>query len=97
MGIQSPYFLLDTGFTCDLVVPSELAKDLGLNLNGVTPMRTDNNEIMYVQTGTALRVMECIKIYISILVSKGIPLLGISFMEKLGYKAIIDCNIKLLC
>jgi predicted aspartyl protease len=54
LGIQSPYFLLYTGFTGDLVVPPELAKDLGLNLDGVTPMRTASNEIVYVQTGTAL-------------------------------------------
>jgi hypothetical protein len=38
--------------------------------------------------------MEGNKTYITVLVSEGMPLLGISFMEKFGYAAIIDCKKK---
>jgi len=34
------------------------------------------------------------KNYITILASEGIPILGINFMEKFGYTAIIDCKKK---
>lgn len=92
--IQSPYFLLDTGFSGDIVVPPEVARDLGVTLDGVTTMKTVDNKQVYVKSGTAFGVMEGQSVYITILVAEGMPLLGISFMEKFGYKAIVDCKLK---
>ena len=92
--IQSPHFLLDTGFTGDLVVPSEVAKDLGITLDGLTTMKMVDNKNAIVKSGTAYGIMEGQQIYITVLVSEGIPPLGISFLEKFSYKAIIDCKYK---
>ena len=92
--VQSPYFLLDTGFTGDLVVPLEVARDLGVELNGVTTMKTADNKAVPVMSGTAYGVMEGQQLLITVLVSQGIPLLGIGFSEKFSYKAIVDCKNK---
>jgi len=37
-SVQSPYFVLDTGFTGDLQVTPKIAKELGLHITGVTPV-----------------------------------------------------------
>ena len=38
--------------------------------------------------------MEGEKKYIEVLIADGLPLLGISFLSKFGYKAEIDCRNK---
>jgi predicted aspartyl protease len=92
--IQSPYFLLDTGFTGDLVVPPEVARDLGITLDGVTIMKMADNKTVPVKSGVAYGVMEGKTLYIKVLVSEGIPMLGISFLELFQYVAIVDCKNK---
>ena len=93
-AIQNPYFILDTGFTGDLQVTPQIAKDLGLELNTVTNAQIATGEIVPVRSGVAFAVMGEEKIYVTVLVSEGMPLLGISFLEKFKYKAIVDCKNK---
>ncbi|MES2930792.1 MAG: hypothetical protein V4665_03360 [Patescibacteria group bacterium] len=93
-AVQTPYFVLDTGFTGDLAVTPEIAVELGLNIDGVTKMRTASNELIAVRSAVALASMEGENIYITVLITDGLPLLGIAFMEKFKYKAIVDCKNK---
>lgn len=93
-AVQTPYFVLDTGFTGDLAVTPEVAKELGLNEDGVTEMRTAANQIMLFPSATALASMEGKTIYVTVIIKKGLPLLGISFLEKFKYKVTVDCNHK---
>jgi len=93
-AIQNPFFVLDTGFTGDLQVTPQIAKELGLDLSGVTNARIANGKIIPVPTAVALAGMEGLQLYATVLVSDGMPLLGISFLEKFGYKAIVDCKYK---
>ncbi len=91
---QSPHFLLDTGFTGDIVVTPKIAEELGLEVSGVTFAKTATNKIESVQTATAIGVMEGVNMLVTVLISEGLPLLGISFLEKFKYKAIVDCKNK---
>src|SRR3989338_6033014 len=89
-SVQAPYFILDTGFTGDLVVTPEIAKDLGLDVSAMMPVRIAGNRVVPMETATAIAVMEGQRLYVTIFISEGWPLLGITFMQKFNYKAIIN-------
>lgn len=91
-GVQTPFFILDTGFTGDIAVTEELAIDLGLKFDGVSPRQTATGKIEYMSTVTAFATMEGEPLYVTAILVKGKPLLGISFMQKFSYKAIVDCK-----
>ncbi len=93
-AVQTSYFILDTGFTGDLVVTPEIAKDLGLEISGVMPAKVAGNKIMNAPTATAFGVMEGRQLYVTVFIIDGWPLLGISFMEKFKYRAEVDCKNK---
>ena len=45
-AVQTPYFILDTGFTGDLQVTAEIAKELGLEVVSVTRTGMASGEII---------------------------------------------------
>ncbi|MCX6751593.1 MAG: hypothetical protein NT161_02385 [Candidatus Nomurabacteria bacterium] len=91
---QETFFLLDTGFTGDMQVTPGIARELGLEVTGATNTRIANGEIVPIPTASALSSMEGITKNIQVFISKGVPLMGISFLSKFDYKAIIDCKYK---
>lgn len=91
-SVQAPFVVLDTGFTGDLQVTPKIADELGLQIVGVTKSRIANGQIIDVPTALAVASMEGAVNYIQVLISESIPLAGISFLSKFGYKAIIDCK-----
>lgn len=91
-AVQTPYFILDTGFTGDLQVTPKIAKELGLRVTGVTQARIANGDVINVPVALALASMEGATNYINVLISESMPLAGISFLTKFGYKAIVDCR-----
>jgi predicted aspartyl protease len=93
-ALQTPFFILDTGFTGDLQVTPQIARDLGLQVTGVTNMRIANGQTVAVPTALALAAMEGAINYVQILISESMPLAGISFLSKFNYKAIVDCKYK---
>lgn len=93
-AVQAPFVILDTGFTGDLQVTPKIAKDLGLVPSGVTPVRLANNQVINMPTALAVSAMEGVVNYVQILISESIPLMGISFLSKFSYKAIINCKHK---
>jgi predicted aspartyl protease len=93
-AVQTPHFILDTGFTGDLVVTPEIATDLGLEITGVSPARVAGSGLVNIPTATALAVMEGRQLYVTVFIVEDWPLLGISFMEKFQYRAEIDCKNK---
>lgn len=93
-AVQSPYVILDTGFTGDLQVTHKIAVELGLQPIGVTPLRIANGQIVQVVTALALAAMEGAVNYIQVLISEGSPLVGIEFLSKFNYKATVDCKHK---
>ena len=91
-AVQTPYFILDTGFTGDLQVTPKIAKELGLKVTGVTQARIANGDVVSVPVALALASMEGATNYINVLISESMPLAGISFLTKFGYKATVDCK-----
>ncbi len=91
-SVQTPYFILDTGFTGDLQVTPKIATELGLQVTGVTQARIANGDVINVPVALALASMEGATNYINVLISESMPLAGISFLTKFGYKATVNCK-----
>jgi predicted aspartyl protease len=91
-SVQAPFVILDTGFTGDLQVTPKIAKELGLQVVGVTRTRIANGQVAEIPTALALASMEGLVNYVQVLISESMPLAGISFLSKFGYKAIVDCK-----
>lgn len=90
--MQAPFVILDTGFTGDLQVTPQIAKELGLQVVGVIPTRIANGQVVEIPTALAVAAMEGTTNYIQVLISESMPLAGIGFLSKFGYKAIINCK-----
>lgn len=94
-GVQTPFFILDTGFSGELTVTEEMAKDLGLHFDGVMNMQVASGKSEIFQTANVFATMEGQTIYMTAALVKGKrPLLGITFMQKFNYTAIVDCKNK---
>ena len=91
-SVQAPFVVLDTGFTGDLQVTQKIAKELGLQVVGVTKTQIANGQVIEVPVALAIAAMEGAKHFIQVLISESMPLAGISFLSKFGYKAIVDCK-----
>ena len=91
---QIPEVLLDTGFTGDLQITPQLAKDLGLEMTGIEKMIVADGSIVSVSTSFAFVELEGVKKYIRVLISESISLAGISLLSRFQYKAIVDCKYK---
>ena len=91
-SVQAPFVVLDTGFTGDLQVTQEIAKELGLRVVGVTKTQIANGQIIEVPVALAIAAMEGATNYIQVLISNSMPLAGISFLSQFGYKAPVDCK-----
>ena len=94
LGVQTPFFVLDTGFSGDIAVTEEMAKDLGLEFDTVLKMKVATGETTVFPVATVLATMEGKTLYVSAVLVKGQPLLGITFMQKFNYTAIVDCKNK---
>ncbi len=93
-AVQFPFVILDTGFTGDLQVTPQMAKDIGLTVASVTKTSIASGEIREVPTALALASMEGVVKSVNVLIAESDPLAGISFLSKFDYKAIIDCKHK---
>ena len=91
-SVQAPFVVLDTGFTGDLQVTQKIATELGLQIVGVTKTQIANGQVIEVPVALAIAAMEGAASYIQVLISESMPLAGISFLTKFGYKAIVDCK-----
>lgn len=93
-SVQATYVILDTGFTGDLQVTPKIAQELGLRVAGVTKAQIANGQTVDVPVALAIAAMEEARNYIQVLISDSMPLAGISFLSKFGYKATVDCKYK---
>ncbi len=91
-AVQSPFVILDTGFTGDLALTSTFAKELGLEVVGVTTMKLANGQIIDTPTALALVSLEGKTHYIQVLISESVPLAGINLLTQFSCKAVIDCK-----
>jgi len=94
VSVQNINLILDTGFTGDLQVTPKIAQQLGLKIVGATPIQLASGSIVNTSFSIAYASMEGKTDLVQVLISKGMPLAGISFLTKFGYKAIVDCKLK---
>lgn len=93
-AVQSSTFILDTGFTGDLQVNYDIARELNLEVIGVIGTKIADGKIISMPTAVAIASMEGEKNYVDVFISEGTSLLGIGFLSKFFYKATIDCKYK---
>ena len=93
-AVQSAHVILDTGFSGDLQVTPAMAKELNLEVIGVTRTQIANGQTIEVPVALAIVAMEGISHAVEVLISDSMPLGGISFLSKFSYKAIVDCKNK---
>ena len=86
--------LLDTGFTGDLQITTELARELNISVDSVEKMKVADGRIVDVPSSFAFVEMEGVKKYIQVLIAENMSLAGISLLSRFQYKAIIDCKYK---
>jgi len=91
-SVQAPFVVLDTGFTGDLQVTQKIAKELGLQVVGVIKTQIANGQVIEIPVALAIAAMEGAINYIQVLISESMPLAGISFLSKFGYKTTVDCK-----
>lgn len=91
-GVQTPFVLLDTGFTSDLKFTPKMAADLGLETIGATRVGIANGQTVEAPFALALSAMEGIMKEVEVIISEGTPAVGIGFLSKFNYKAVLDCK-----
>ncbi len=92
--VKSPNVVLDTGFTGNLQITSKTALELGIRPTSITHIKLANGKIANIPASFAFAELEGEKKYVQILISDGLPLLGIGFLSRFGYKATVDCKHK---
>lgn len=93
-SIQKPLVILDTGFTGDLQITPKMAKELDLKSETITNVQIANGQVIQVPVVVAVSSMEGETKNIQALVSDSTPLVGINFLSKFSYKAVVDCKNK---
>ena len=94
ISVQTPFAILDTGFSGDLQVTPEIAKELNLSVTGVTKATIANGQTISVPVALAIASLEGGSHYIQVLISDSTPLAGIGLFSKFGYTAIVDCKVR---
>lgn len=93
-SVKNQAFILDTGFTGDLQVTPEIARELSLKEIGVEPVGIADGSKVFMPSALAIAAMEGASNRVDVLISKGRPLAGIGLLSKFGYKTIVDCKVR---
>jgi clan AA aspartic protease len=95
-GAQEFIALIDTGFTGELKVSPETAEQLGLVISHTESVSLGNDEVVSMSASLAAVSMEGVMKTVSVLVSRGMPIVGVSFLKKFGYTLTLDFNLDTL-
>jgi predicted aspartyl protease len=87
-SVRKPLAILDTGFSGDLQVTPQIARELNLQIYGAIKTQIANGQVVSVPIALAVTSMEGVKKYIEVLIADSVPLVGISFLTKFSYKAL---------
>lgn len=90
LGAQSYLALMDTGFTGDVKVSPEIANDLGLVVTHTETIALGNDQVIEINASFAAVMMEGVLKPVTVLIDRGMPMIGMSFLKKFGYALTID-------
>lgn len=94
---RSAFFVLDTGFSGDLQMNPQIASDIGLHALGAVSVRLADGSVVEVPFSSAVATMEDALTDVEVLVIDSMPLVGINFLTKFGYSAMVDCSKRRVC
>src|SRR3990167_9054114 len=85
LGVQDLIALVDTGFTGELKISPEKAVELGLQITHTEPVTLADEKTVNMQASLALVSMEGVMNVVNVLVSQGIPIIGVGLLRRFGY------------
>ena len=90
LGVQETVALVDTGFTGELKISPEKAFELGLQITHAEPVTLADEKTVIMRASLALVSMEGIMNVVNVLVSQGIPIIGVGLLRRFGYALNMD-------
>lgn len=85
LGVQEIVALVDTGFTGELKIPQEKISELGLILTHTEPVRLADESLVNMPASLALVSIEGAVNMVNVLISKGMPVIGVGLLKRFGY------------
>jgi len=96
LGVQEIIALVDTGFTGELKLSPEKATELGLQTTHTELVMLADEKTVNMQASLALVSMEGVTNTVNVLISQGIPIIGMELLRRFGYSLNIDLKYNLL-
>lgn len=90
LGVQNLIALVDTGFTGELKISPEKALELGLQATHTERVTLADENESFMQASLALVNMEGVANVVNVLISKGIPIIGVGLLRRFGYALNMD-------
>lgn len=95
-AVKNEWFILDTGFSGELCISSQIAQGLGVHASFVVPMTMANGQILNFPATTISVSIEGYKKETQAIISRGECLAGIGFLAKFEYQAVFNGKYKTL-
>ncbi|MBS1515481.1 MAG: hypothetical protein JSS63_10630 [Bacteroidetes bacterium] len=87
-------FLIDTGFAGGLMITPLLAAQLALDITETKTARLADNSIVNMMAASVVVNLNEEFNLVEVLISSGLPIVGMDFFMMFGYKIIIDCKLR---
>ncbi len=95
-SVQRLVVLIDTGFTGELKLSEETAKELGLEVTHTESVQLGNGESKFMPASLALVDMEGTSRLVDVLINPGDTIVGVGLFKKFKYKLTVDFRINSL-
>ena len=89
-GVQDHISLIDTGFTGELKMSEEKAKEIGLKVTHTQPVTLADSSIRVMSASIALVSLEGVTNLVNVLISPGDTIIGVGLLKKFQYLLNID-------
>lgn len=83
--MQEIVALVDTGFTGELKISPEKVSELGLRITHTQPISLADESKVNMPASLALVLMKGVVNIVSVLISKGRPIIGVGLLKRFGY------------
>lgn len=90
LRVQEVVALVDTGFSGEVKIPPKLVDELGLHITHAQAVLLANEGITEMPASLAFVSMEGIKEEVTVLICKGMAVVGVGLLKRFGYKLVID-------
>ncbi len=77
--------LIDTGFTGELKISQKEANELGVQVTHTEPVTLADEKTVDMAAGLAMVSMEGTQKTMEVLISDGMPIIGVGLLKKFGY------------